>query len=118
MAAPPTLPNRFSVTRHSSSGRTLSRSQALVTKARSVTLLASKSRKNFKGEARYCRGFLGLTIKRKWGMSNRVLAGLLVTAGTAWFALARPNAQGPPSAPLVKLNVVAVDARGQSVADL
>ena len=55
-------------------------------------------------------------------MSKRVLAGLLVTAGTAWFALARPDAQGddprPPSAPLVKLNVVAVDARGQSVADL
>ena len=55
-------------------------------------------------------------------MSKWVLAGLLVTAGTAWFALARPDAQGddprPPSAPLVKLNVVAVDARGQSVADL
>jgi VWFA-related protein len=55
-------------------------------------------------------------------MSKRVLAGLLVTAGTASFALARPNAQSddprPPSAPLVKLNVVAVDARGQSVADL
>jgi VWFA-related protein len=55
-------------------------------------------------------------------MSKWLLAGVLVAAGTAWLTLARPNDQGddgrPPSAPLVKLNVVAVDARGQSVADL
>ena len=55
-------------------------------------------------------------------MPKWVLAGLLVAAGTPWFALARPNDQGddtpPPASPVVKLNVVAVDARGQSVADL
>src|ERR1039458_6757139 len=55
-------------------------------------------------------------------MSKWALAGLLAAAGTAWLALARPNGQDddrrPPSAPLIKLNVAAVDARGQSVADL
>src|ERR1039457_7242465 len=55
-------------------------------------------------------------------MSKWALAGFLVAAGTAWLALARPNAQDsdrrPPSAPLIKLNVAAVDARRQSVADL
>src|ERR1035441_2820767 len=55
-------------------------------------------------------------------MSKWALAGFLVAAGTAWIALARPNDPGddrrPPSAPLIKLNVAAVDARGQSVADL
>jgi VWFA-related protein len=55
-------------------------------------------------------------------MPRWVLAGCLVAAGTAWLALARPNAQGDdlrsPAAPLVKLNVVAVDAHGQSVSDL
>jgi len=55
-------------------------------------------------------------------MSKWALAGLLVASGTAWLALARPNDQGddrrPPAAPVVKLNVVAVDARGQTVADL
>src|ERR1039458_134727 len=55
-------------------------------------------------------------------MSKWALAGLLAAAGTAWVALARPNRQDddrrPPSAPLIKLNVAAVDARGQSVADL
>src|ERR1039457_7231480 len=55
-------------------------------------------------------------------MSKWALAGSLVAAGTAWIALARPNDQGddrrPPSAPLIKLNVAAVNGRGQSVADL
>src|ERR1035438_1323897 len=55
-------------------------------------------------------------------MSKWALAGLLAAAGTAWLAPARPNGQDddrhPPSAPLIKLNVAAVDARGQSVADL
>jgi VWFA-related protein len=55
-------------------------------------------------------------------MSKWVLAGLIFTTGTAWLALARPDDQGddrrPPAAPVVKLNVVAVDARGQTVADL
>jgi VWFA-related protein len=55
-------------------------------------------------------------------MSKLVRAGLLFAAGTAWLALARPVDQGdaplPPAAPVVKLNVVAVDARGQAVPDL
>src|ERR1035437_7327669 len=55
-------------------------------------------------------------------MSKWALAGLLAAAGTAWLAPPRPNGQDddrrPPSAPLIKLNVAAVDARGQSVADL
>src|ERR1039457_3261029 len=55
-------------------------------------------------------------------MSKWALAGLLAAAGTAWLGLARPNGRDadrpPPSAPLIKLNVAAVDARGQSVADL
>jgi len=55
-------------------------------------------------------------------MSKWALAGLIFASATAWLALARPNDQGddrrPPAAPVVKLNVVAVDARGQTVADL
>ena len=55
-------------------------------------------------------------------MSKWAVAGFLVASGTVWLALARPNGQAdeprPPAAPLIKLNVVAVDARGQTVADL
>ena len=53
-------------------------------------------------------------------MLRLVLAGCLVAAGTAWVALARPIGQGdePAAAPVIKLNVVAIDAHGQSVADL
>jgi len=55
-------------------------------------------------------------------MSKLALAGLLAAAGTMWLSLARPYDQGdaprPPFAPVVKLNVVAVDARGQAVANL
>jgi VWFA-related protein len=55
-------------------------------------------------------------------MSKWTLAGLVFVTGATWLALARPNDQGderpPAAAPLVKLNVVAVDARGQTVADL
>jgi VWFA-related protein len=40
------------------------------------------------------------------------LAGLFVASGTMWLAFAQPDA------PLIKLNVVAVDSRGQSVGDL
>jgi VWFA-related protein len=45
-------------------------------------------------------------------MSKWALAGL-VAAGMAWLAFAQS-----PAAPVIKLNVVAVDARGQSVVDL
>ena len=55
-------------------------------------------------------------------MSKWTLAGLIFAAGATWLALARPNDQGderpPAAAPLVKLNVVAVDGRGQAVIDL
>ena len=55
-------------------------------------------------------------------MTKWVLGGVLIAAGTAWLALARPYDQGDdspfPYSPVVKLNVVAVDEHGQSVADL
>jgi VWFA-related protein len=55
-------------------------------------------------------------------MTKWVLAGVLIAAGTAWLALARPYDQGDDSpfaaSPVVKLNVVAVDEHGQPVADL
>ena len=55
-------------------------------------------------------------------MFKWALACLTLASGAMWLAFAQPHDQGddrfPAAAPLVKLNVVAVDGRGQAVTDL